>query len=249
MSEKRNAYYRKRRVGAAELERLHAEGQRVHPDAIEWARLTLASVDDVGGRTPAVPRQDIVDLLAKYPTTGLTIAAVAEHFGQTVRCMTLALYMLRKLGQVASVKHISRVYYFPSKAAAESQRPRFLRERQDLQNKQAQQRNAVLRAGREAKAAARGKAPRAPAPAPAVPKVVAKPAKPPKAAAPPPAMRAAPSIATTAKQPAVIVGLETAPRSEAVQYPPHRFWVDPKDTVQGGFREEFQILRAGGAEA
>lgn len=257
----RKNYYRIRRVAAAELQRLHAAGLLVHPDAIEWAEIALAGKDDVGGRAPAVARSDILALLAKYPTTGLTIEAAAAHFGETEKRMGSALYVLRKHGQVQSVKHIGRVYYFPSRAALDAQMERLARERDAVELKQARARYAVVKARREERAKAEGRTTRAyrvksaapaAAQAPRSPKASAPaPAeKPAKAAAQPPAMRAAPSIATPAKRQVEVTGLETARRIEAVQYPPHRFWVDPKYTVPGGFREEFQrLLGAGRAEA
>jgi hypothetical protein len=127
MSEKKRSYFRIRRIAAAELVRLHAAGTLVHPDAMAWATSALDAVDDVGGRVPVVERALILDLLAKYPTTGLTVAAIAEHFGEPERRVMAMLYTLRKQGQVESVKHLGRAYYFPSKAAAAKAPPRAMR--------------------------------------------------------------------------------------------------------------------------
>ncbi len=253
-------YFRIRRVAAAELERLHAAGVMVHPDAIDWAAEALASKDDVGGREPTVDRADILALLAKYPTTGLTIEAVAKHFGDTEKRIGAALYVLRRYGQVQSVKHIGRLYYFPSRAALDAQRERFAKERAAVELKQAVARNAAVKERREARAAAEGLGSRVspavkeppPAPAP-TPRAVEPPAK---ASAPPPAMRAAPSIATPAKRPVEIVDHPRGVK-RTVQTTPlaliDRFGVgpdaDPGAVTPGGFREEFQRLRAGGAEA
>ena len=86
--------------------------------------------------------------------------------------------------------------------------------------------------------------------------LVTKPANPPKAAAPPPAMRAAPSIATPAKRPVEIVDHPRGVKRTVHTTPLaliDRFGVgpdaDPGAVTPGGFREEFQRLRAGGAEA
>lgn len=152
-SKKRRTYYRIRRVAAAELERLHAQGIGIHKDAMEWVKIALQDSDDVGGRAPVVPRLEITALLAKYPTTGLTIKAVADHFGQPEKPIGAALYLLRKQGQVQSVRHIGCLYYFPSKAAADAQRERILRERKDHENAVERKRYAVRKADRAVKAA------------------------------------------------------------------------------------------------
>jgi hypothetical protein len=258
MSEKKRSYFRIRRIAAAELVRLHAAGTLVHPDAVAWATSTLDAVDDVGGRVPVVERQKILDLLAKYPTTGLTITAIAGHFGEPERRVMAALYTMRKQGQVESVKHLGRAYYFPSKAAANAQRERFLRERQDHENKKAREYTAAHTAARQEKAAAAGKPVRKasvvpvkvqPAP-PAPPAVAAIPAA--AAKAPPRAMRAAPSIATQAKRPVEII---TPAGAKITKHPTplvliDRFGAaDPAQRLPGGFHEEWLALRAGGSNA
>ncbi len=240
----RRTYFRIRRVAAAELLRLDAAGQAVNAEAMEWARMTIAGIDDVGGRPPAKERVDILALLAQHPEDGQTPDQVAAGLGNlNVKTMQNVLYNMRKQGHCAVVKSMGRAIYFHSQAAADAQRPRLERERQAVHEAARKKRGAAAKAKcgaiREQTSSAAVAAPASRASSEAPPM--------------PPSARAC-----GGQEPAV------DSREVRVIYPPNvkkqerqtplalidRFGVaDPQARLPGGFHEEWLALRAGGSEA
>ncbi len=243
----RRTYFRIRRIGAAELLRLQAEGHEVHAEAIEWAKMTIDGIDDVGGRPPAKERTEILALLAKHPEDGRTPEQVADGLGNvTVKTMQNVLYNLRKQGQCAVVKSMGRAIYFPDEYAANAQRPRLERERQ-----------AVYDAAR-VRVRVRAKKPKDNA-------MQAHTVTPAANASSTTRCTKLPVQAHVQHQERPDVSMPST-RGQHVQvvYPPHvrkeerptpralvdRFGVDdPQARIPGGFHAEWMALRAGGAEA
>jgi len=229
---KRRTYFRIRRIAAAELLRLQSDGQEVHAEALQWAEMTIAGIDDVGGRPPAAERQQILKLLAEHVVDGQTPEQVATALGTTVKTMQNVLYNLRHQGQCAVVKWMGRAVYFPSEEAAAEQRPRLDRERQATYDAARTRRATASKATYQAKKPRATSSAKAPAPAAARPAA------------------AAPTPKVQAHQVQVIY----PPTVKKVERPTprvliDRFGVDPATGGEGGFHSEWVALRAGGGEA
>lgn len=231
---KRRTYFRIRRIAAAELLRLKAEGHDVHAEALQWADMTIAGIDDVGGRPPATERQKILKLLAEHVVDGQTPEQVAAVLGATVKTMQNVLYNLRQQGQCAVVKWMGRAVYFPSEEAAAEQRPRLDRERQAVYDA------ARTRRAASAKTKYQAKKPRADSPR--------------KAPAPAPAAARPAAVAPAPKAQSAQVEIIYPPTVKKVEHPTprvliDRFGADPAKRVEGGFHSEWVALRAGGGQA
>lgn len=233
---KRRTYFRIRRIGAAELLRLQGQGHEVHAEAIEWAKMTIDGIDDVGGRPPAKERTEILALLAKHPDDGRTPEQVAEALGDVaVKTMQNVLYNLRKQGQCAVVKCMGRAFYFATEDAANAQRPRFERERQAVYEAARNKRAAAAKAHYEARQSDSGSS---------APSAIAGTER--------STTRTQREASETTCGPVEIVYPKTVLREErpTPRALIDRFGVDDPDAmIPGGFRAEWLALRAGGSEA
>ncbi len=235
---KRRTYFRIRRIAAAELLRLKSEGQEVHAEALQWAEMTIAGIDDVGGRPPVAERQKILALLAEHVEDGRTPEQVAEALGPTttVKTMQNVLYNLRQQGQCAVAKCMGRAFYFPTEAAAAAQRPRFERERQAVYDAARARRADAAKTKYQAKKP-RTEKPQQPAPTPRQDRQ--------KAVALPPAAPAKAPVHAEVIYPPNVKRMEAPTPRVLID----RFGVDPATRVEGGFHSEWVALRAGGGEA
>lgn len=251
MSKKRT-YFRVRRIAAAELVRLRDAGQTVNDEAIEWATSTLNAIDNTGGRPILVEREPIMELLAQHPIGGVSIEEAATATGANVKTCTNILYKLRKLGLIGAVKVGGRVVYFHTPEAAEAAKPA-------LQKAQQQ----VYEGRRQAIAAAKARKkqpvkplllqpPRRSQAAERAAKSFEQPPVPAECFIPAPPAGAKPRAKALPAAPEVVDHPNGVKRTErpTPQALIDRFGaVDPSATVPGGFREEFQRLRAGGASS
>lgn len=156
----------------------------------------------------AARREAILSFVRSGPAAGVAAMEIAAAAGASAQIISHMLHDLVRCGEIVSYGHQKRLRWFPSQDAADAGKPIIdamdearLAEIVSKKTKNGQ-RSAVVQKSK-AQPVAVNKAARTEADKRA-------------------------QAARQARAPAAIVGMDKARRTEAVQHPPHRFWVDPR---------------------